>query len=269
MRTYAAHNEDVEVADSESAADESLPAYQREGYRSFPCEGCEFLVAEDSEGRLNLSQTFVVDELSGELARAKLNGEIPSTSMFFNAAEWASEYDGDVLQGTEGKKWVWKVYLVAVASMDPYELDLEQVYVLEGAGKSLSKLVVERLAPPDTPKEEMRMRIREDGVVIDVATGLPGPEELHQAHLAGLSAMSELERDLALEAEAEQDELEEAVGEEELSTSSGEEGDVEEAEVIYDDENLRDFLVEVDDEGMEDEFDEVDQAEYDMPASDY
>ena len=269
--TYAAADENVDlISFPQDERNENLPATEKEGYRSFICEGGEFLVAEDSTGRLNLSETFVLNSLSGELERVEAHGEICPEPTLYNVAEWGSEWEGNVFDDIPGKRWIMKIYFVPVASTEPYELDLECVYVLDGTKKTLERLTVQRLAPPDTPEQDLRMRIRDDGVFLDVVYDLPGPEEIHRAMAAGVPAMSRLEKEAAGLKEQEDDDRSGMEGvKHEGSGDEGEINEEEEEEDIYDDDNLRDFMVEVDDEGMDDEFDEVGEGDFDMPASDY
>ena len=58
---------------------------------------------------------------------------------------------------------VWRVYLVPVVADDPegeLELSFDNIYVLDGKAASLQLCEVHRLAPPDTPPRDLRLRIR-------------------------------------------------------------------------------------------------------------
>jgi len=108
-------------------------APRREGYRSFLLDGCEFLVADTPDGQLNLSETFVIEDATGKLERASTSGDIPADTQFYHDAEWAGEYPGNILHDKPEKRWVTKVYLIALESMDPFQLDMQQVFLLDGA----------------------------------------------------------------------------------------------------------------------------------------
>ena len=58
---------------------------------------------------------------------------------------------------------LWRYYLVPIAARQPmFELDLEggEVYVLDAKTASVRCCPVHRLAPPGTPPQELRLRIR-------------------------------------------------------------------------------------------------------------
>lgn len=243
----------------------------REGYRSFVMQGCEFLVRQTPNGALDLADTFVLDESSGSSDRASTVGDIPSDPRFYQPAEVCIEYGGNVLEGKDESRTVLRVYLARILCEEPYKIGLDEFYMLDSANRSLEKLEIQRVAPVDTPEHELRARIRDRWVVIDTAMSLPSPEETVQAAMAGGTSMSKLEQEAR------------ARGEEKVPASSssaptgrtttaaatgggkkagnagqdGEEGEEEEedSDILYDDELLKDFLVEVDDES-ETDFDE-------------
>ena len=56
---------------------------------------------------------------------------------------------------------VWRYYLVPVVSEEPEtQLSFDEIYVLDGKAASLARCEVHNLAPPDTPPEDLRLRIR-------------------------------------------------------------------------------------------------------------
>lgn len=234
--------------------------------------GCEFLVAQTLDGALDLSQTFVVDLTTGKAERASTSGEIASTPAFYQPTEWASEYPGNIFEGKEAKRWVHRIYLIRIASHEPYRVDMETVYLLDAASGSLSRLEVRRLAPADTPENEIRARIRDRTVVIDTLNSVPTPEGVVQAAMMGRTAMSVLEAEAAEvsgkadfqgKEAAEKGEGGEAVDRNGGVATSSIEGLPQDDGILYDDDMLKDFIVEVDDDN-DTEFDE-----YDMPATDY
>lgn len=232
-------------------------------------EGCEFLIAQDMEGALVLSNTFVTDLATGESTRVFVADDIPSNAAYYQPIEWASEYYGNVFEGKEPKRWVRRIYLVRVASKEPYRLTMEEVYLLEAATKSLTKLPVKRLAPEGTSLTELRARIRDKEVVIDTVASIPTPEGVVKASIAGVPALSILEREALKNQESEsqaydlneEEKVKEyaAVNAIDEAGLQGQSGD----DVLYDDDMLKDFMVEIDDDD-DSEFDE-----FDMPAADY
>jgi hypothetical protein len=224
-------------------------------------QGCEFLVRQTPDGALDLADTFVIDKNTGTSERATTVGQIPSGTRFYQPAEVCIEYDGNILEGKDESRTVLRVYLATILSHEPYKVDLEGFYLLDSANKSLEKLEIQRVAPPDTPEHELRARIRDRWVVIDTAMSLPSPEEAVQAAMAGGTSMSKLEQEARARGE---DVVPSGGGGASGGTATagkkgGEDGQSadyeEDSDLLYDDELLKDFLVEVDDESEED-FDE-------------
>jgi hypothetical protein len=221
-------------------------------------QGCEFLVRQTPDGALDLADTFIIDENTGASDRASTVGDIPSEPRFYQPAEVCIEYGGNILEGKDETRTVLKVYLATIVSEEPYKVDLEDFYLLDSANRSLEKLKIQRLAPPDTPEHELRARIRDRWVVIDTATSLPSPEATVQAAMAGGTAMSTLEEEARARGE---DVVPTAGGAAGASVSGkkasqdgedGQSGDYEDPDLLYNDDLLKDFLVEVDDESETD-----------------
>ena len=229
----------------------------REGYRSFVMQGCEFLVRQTPDGALDLADTFVLDENTGSSERASTVGDIPSEPRFYQPAEVCVDYGGNILEGKDESRTVLRVYLATILSEDPYKVDIEEFYMLDSANRSLEKLAIQRLAPADTPEHELRARIRDRWVVIDTERSLPSPEAAVQAAMAGGTAMSQLEEEARARGEETVPKAGGASGKKDGATDGDEDesAEYENADLLYDDELLKDFLVEVDDES-ETDFDE-------------
>jgi hypothetical protein len=220
---------------------------QMKGYRVFKMDGCTFLVKELPDQRLDLNDILVIDDVTQESKPVEWSKK-PSaiTPRIYQEVEWASEFPGNDLEDKPPMTWVLKVFLVAVESMEPYRLDFDStVYVLDAATGSISECPVTRLAPVDTPEELIQLRIRETGITIDRADGLPCPETVVRSKLAGVPALSELEQqDMNAN-----DGMVDGVSDDLLITGSqqDDEDDVMSYEEDEDD-SLSDFLVEVDDD---------------------
>ncbi|PSC71364.1 acetoin utilization [Micractinium conductrix] len=207
----------VRAAEAEAApADEQERTAElvggRPGYRSFQLEGCEFLVAESPEGLLDLQDSYVTTEVEeGGAAAAGDGGADPTASggwrrpeglagvtrqtQRYQAVPWYSEYPGDIIAGKEPKTWVWRYYLVPVVSEEPEtQLSFDEIYVLDGKAASLARCEVHNLAPPDTPPEDLRLRIRDDVVTVDTIQSLPEYEHAVQARIHSVPALSKLEQ---------------------------------------------------------------------------
>ncbi len=56
---------------------------------------------------------------------------------------------------------VWRYYLIPqVASEPEVQLSFDTIYVMDGKTATLSRCEVHHLAPPDTPPQDLRLRIR-------------------------------------------------------------------------------------------------------------
>lgn len=296
---------ETEALTTTSPINDASLASRYQGYRSIPLDGCEFFIESSPADELVLANTNYIDPVTGEFKKATLHGDIPDRPCHYHEAEWFAEYGGNDLIGEEEQIWILKLYFISLASKDPYTLDFENVFLLDAHERSLTRLPVERLAPPDTPDEFLRIRLRGMQVTIDDLRGLPDPEVVVQSHLLGVPAMSDLEKER--DANRDDGNKNDVDGESGSGTSersargesnressglpgtaagsaAGGEGDVvggtadgrqqdnddddggnttAEDDILYDDDTLKDFLVEVDDDA------EMDYDEYDMPASDY
>lgn len=175
----------------------------RQGYRSFQLEGCEFLVAETEGGALDLHDVYVTADVhpdgGGPLEDAsyrRLEGheEVTRKLQQYHVVPWFTEYRGDILKEKPGRTWLWKLYLVPLVSEDPEpQLSFDDIYVLDATSASLQRCEVHRLAPPDTPQADLRLRIRQDIVTIDRIESIPTWEHAVQARMNGVPALSQLE----------------------------------------------------------------------------
>ncbi|KAL4429363.1 hypothetical protein ABPG77_005137 [Micractinium sp. CCAP 211/92] len=285
----------------------------RPGYRSFQLEGCEFLVAESPDGQLDLQDSYVntevdgsseggVDYSSSAWRRPEGLDTVAQGQQRYLATPWYSYYPGDMIGGKEPKSWVWRYYLIPqVASEPEVQLSFDTIYVMDGKTATLSRCEVHRLAPPDTPPQDLRLRIRDDVVTIDTIESLPDWENAVKARINSTPALSQLEQQRLAEYLAA---LEEArklgtIDESEFETAYdvhwlagmqaggagvqalgdswegvgglgvAEDGSAPELEedIIggWDEESLKDLMGEYDDEGEESgEFDD-----FDSPATDY
>ena len=211
------------------------------------------------DSRLDLLDVFVVDGKTEKAARPNVTaGELPAEPAMYQDAEWASYFQGNVLEDKEPMKWVYKVYLLGIKSVDPFTLDLETIFVLDSSDGSVSRCQVKRLAPLDTPEELLTVRIRENGVTIDTEESVPCAEEVARSKIEGVPALSILEKSAASEGV---EESSAAVAEEsgiEKDVMAADEDDDDAKDYDEDDDDtLNDFLVEIDDDS-DSEFDEFD-----------
>ena len=59
-------------------------------------EGCEFLVAQTPDGRMDLRDVYVLDQDGGMYARPVTTGEMPPEPQLFVAVPWRQEFLGDL-----------------------------------------------------------------------------------------------------------------------------------------------------------------------------
>ncbi|KAI8108340.1 hypothetical protein M9434_006367 [Picochlorum sp. BPE23] len=242
----------------------ALAQKQPKGYRVFHMDGCSFLVKEvDRESSiLDLNDVYVVDSVTEETRRPTTNPDTMPASIppaMYHDVEWASFFPGNEFEHKEPITWVLKVYLIAIKSTEPYELDFDNVFVLNAADGSIAQCPVKRLAPPGTPEDMLQIRIREHGITIDTSESLPDPETVVQSKLDGVPAMSLLEQ--ALEESMDSSDTEDDTR---LVTRAEEEQEEDEEDMDEDafdedeDDSLSDFLTEVDDDSDSEFDDDVD-----------
>ncbi|KAL4458637.1 hypothetical protein ABPG75_013502 [Micractinium tetrahymenae] len=179
----------------------------RPGYRSFQLEGCEFLVAEGPDGQLDLQDSYVNTDVDGSGS----DGDVDYSSSAWRRPEgletvakgqrqylvtpWYSYYPGDMIDGKEPKSWVWRYYFIPQLASEPeVQLSFDDIYVMDGKDASLARCEVHRLAPPGTPPQDLRLRIRDDVVTIDTIESIPDWEHAVKARINSAPALSQLEQ---------------------------------------------------------------------------
>jgi len=223
---------------------------------------CTLLVKEEPDGRLVLGDSYVTDDLKDELERPVMRGDIPSTPALYQDVEWSTHFDGNVLEDLEREEWLLKVYFVAISSLEPYSIDFNNIFCFDSADRSLCHCPVDWLAPPDTPDDYLRLRIRETGITVDAVDSLPDVEEVVRRKLANMPALSKLEE--ALQGK-EMEDLDSGLVEDQTVDIDIEEQEEQEFEEEEEDDTLSDFLVEVDDDDSDTEYEEIedgDEADY-------
>ena len=61
--------------------------------------GCEFLIAQTADSRLDLRDVYVLDEDAGIYARPDIIGDIPEEPQRYIQVPWREEYLGDTAFG--------------------------------------------------------------------------------------------------------------------------------------------------------------------------
>lgn len=236
-----------------------------EQYISLRTEDCEFLIAEYPDGSLNLKSMLVEDPKTGIIDRLD-TASLPAGPQRYHFMPFYSEFLGNDMQYKLPKRYIWKYYMIPLkptAESDIYvNADGEReanvgfdftkhIFLLDGAERSVTEVKVDWLVSKDTEESELRLRIRQNGVVsVDSASGLPDVESTVRAHMDGRQAFSQTEdarlASTPVEAEVLPPTKEIEVSDEESDDKSRG------AEEVYDEDALRDFLVEFDDETDED-----------------
>lgn len=172
-------------ADEEQAADETP---EGQGYASVSLEGCEFLVAQMEDGRLDLRDVYVLDEEAGVFARPETTGDMPEEPAQYVQVPWREEYLGDRSNGKDAYHRDLKMFLIHDNSTeDGGMLDLERVFVLDAASRSVAKEEVVRETASDNPLD-LILRIREGKLTLERTDTIPVPEAVVQAAEAGTEA---------------------------------------------------------------------------------
>eukprot|EP01024_Parvocaulis_polyphysoides_P061409 TRINITY_DN6798_c2_g2_i1.p1 TRINITY_DN6798_c2_g2~~TRINITY_DN6798_c2_g2_i1.p1 ORF type:complete len:431 (-),score=119.00 TRINITY_DN6798_c2_g2_i1:170-1462(-) len=159
-------------------------------YKQFQLEGCDFLIAENEEGMLDLNDVYVQEHETEIYARPIIdynNRELPPGPRFFQDLPWQEEQSADSLkQEYNTKLTVRKIILTEIESKNPYNLDLLETFILDSKLKHLVLPLIEWKCMSDNPV----LRIREDKVSIEDVDNLspPGwPIMMHMGRQQGQS----------------------------------------------------------------------------------
>lgn len=78
-------------------------------------EGCDYLIARTSEGKLDLRDIFVQDKELGISSRPAVLGSVPEQPLYFQEWPWVVEFTGDRVNG----KRPWKRVSACPATSRP------------------------------------------------------------------------------------------------------------------------------------------------------
>lgn len=126
-----------------------------------------FQVKKDEQGRLDLTDITILDRNTGEKRKAYALSELPDEPMHFYDLPWQTEFLGNILKDQPSKIWVWAYYLIAQRGADRRQgLDLDCVYRLDGQEGTVERCSVLRVAPPETPENQLLLRIKQYVVAV-------------------------------------------------------------------------------------------------------
>ncbi|CAL5229073.1 g12326 [Coccomyxa viridis] len=156
---------------------------QEMSYRVIHLEGCDYLIARTSEGKLDLRDIFVQDKELGISSRPQVVGDIPEQPLYFQEWPWVVEFTGDRVNGKMPWKRVEKMFLVEIVPPtgdSDYTLNLERIYELHHKRKDVKRGEVHKSASidDDTDPMEITLRITRDGFYLELLTGMPDIEDI-------------------------------------------------------------------------------------------
>lgn len=172
----AMEDENSETHRAEVLSQENGMTPGKQGYRSFVVAGCEFLIGLTPEGMLDLREIFVYDSATGIYGRPQFVGEQPVGPAFYNEVRWENIDPEDPVTYKKGKVELIKLYLIEERSKDPYELNLREVYCLDGKLQQVQHHEVKGVEAEK--REDTRLVIREDGILLDDIKKLPTPTDI-------------------------------------------------------------------------------------------
>eukprot|EP00803_Ostreobium_quekettii_P006229 evm.model.scf_209.2 EVM.evm.TU.scf_209.2 scf_209:6760-7845(-) len=145
-------------------------------YRSFQMKSCEFLVAESDDGLLQLCDTYMWDPATEKYSRPDMEGTIPDEYRQYRVLEWQLYDFGDVMKEEDPDHKTLSVYLVRELSLQPYAVDMFDVYKLDGEAGKLVKEVVKDKAGPDAT--DPVLRIRPEGLTVEDNDKMPTHDQI-------------------------------------------------------------------------------------------
>ncbi|WIA41923.1 hypothetical protein OEZ86_009236 [Tetradesmus obliquus] len=152
-------------------ADKEALARNRQGYAVFPMDGMELLVNELPDGRMVLADCFVLSTFDELFSRPAISDEVPREPRLFQLLPWEHTKTGDTLKRIDPKVTLMRMYFVGVSSMEPYQVDMSQVYSFDCLERSFVRHSVTTLGENHV---DPVLRIREDGIFIEDAAAVPG-----------------------------------------------------------------------------------------------
>lgn len=171
----------TESEESQTADDTS----ESQGYASIQLDGCEFLVAQTADGRMDLRDVYVLDQDGGVYARPVTSGEMPQEPALYVAVPWRQEFLGDLSHNKD--PWIkdLKMFLIQDAPTEGGMLSLENVFVLDAASRSVAREEVVRETDSEDPLDNI-LRIRAGRLTLERTDVIPTPEAAVQAAEAGV-----------------------------------------------------------------------------------
>lgn len=148
----------------------------RRGFRSVVLAGCEFLVGITPEGMMDLREVYVHDSTTGIYGKPEYVGDPPSGPAHYFEAPWEHVQPGDPVTYKERKVELLKLYLIEEKNKHPLELNLKEVFCLDGKRQQVQHLAVkgsEAANPRDT-----RLVIREGEIFLGNIRELPTPTQI-------------------------------------------------------------------------------------------
>lgn len=158
----------------------------KQGYISFPCgEELELFISETADGRLNLSEIFMIDgEESGRI-KPKITGDIETEPALYQSVPVEAFYSGDVMKGMKEEYKIEHVVLVRVRQEEPYELDFRSVYCFDCAKQEFYRVEPIPLHASEYLTEPiLRFQPQDGRFLIDDLAAIPPPELVVAAHEA-------------------------------------------------------------------------------------
>ncbi|GIL74711.1 hypothetical protein Vretimale_2359 [Volvox reticuliferus] len=178
----------------------------RQGFQAFALDGgdLELLVAETADGRLLLSDSYVAAKAASpdgsgassatvQYSRPKLEGEMPSEPLIFQAIPWTERGSSDMFKRKAATNKVKKVYFIGLEPSEQHGLrkpifDLDSVFVFDGKSRVLSRSEVRLVGT--LPLLEPVLRIRPSGLTLEESYLLPDPIEVSMNTASNLADMS-------------------------------------------------------------------------------
>jgi len=148
-------------------------------YCSIKTDEYEFLIAMDSEGRLNLRRCFVVDDMTGISSQAEVGGGVPDKFLTYMAVPWQYEDPGDIIMDKKPSVKVTKWYYLESHDSDSAILDIDQAYLFDIESRSVSRQEI--LKGPDWDADDAYLRFLEDGrIILQSSESTPPPGNIVQ-----------------------------------------------------------------------------------------
>eukprot|EP00798_Chlamydomonas_sp_ICE-L_P007609 gene7609-763_t len=153
----------------------------RQGYQAYDMGDLDLLVSQNDDGHLDLSNTFILDHMTGTYTRPGVSSNNPGVTEVhvgpkaYQALPWTERRSADTVKRKEGLTKPTKIIFVGVLSEQPYLLKLDEVYLFDAMTRSM---IIPEVQTVGEEIYDPVLRVRNNIVTIEDSGMAPTPVEM-------------------------------------------------------------------------------------------